>query len=47
MQCSVAHLLRELVEMTETLSRQFDPVHPAASDMILETDPLALFSVSA
>jgi hypothetical protein len=47
LQSSVAHLLRELDEMTETLSRDLDLVHTATSDVIPETDPLALFSVSA
>jgi len=47
LQRGVAYLLRESIEMTETLSRDLDLVHPAASDVILETDPLALFSVSA
>ncbi len=47
LQGSVAHLLRELVEMAEPLSSDLDLVHPATSDVILETDPLALFSVSA
>jgi hypothetical protein len=47
LQRSVAHLLRELVEMTETLSRDLDLVHAAASDVVLETQPLALFSIAA
>jgi hypothetical protein len=33
--------------MTEPLSRDLNLVHPATSDVILETDPLALLSVSA
>ncbi len=33
--------------MAETLSRDLDLVHPATSDVILETDPLALLSVPA
>jgi len=47
LQGSVAHLLRESVEMAETLSRDLDLVHPATSDVILETNPLALLSVPA
>ena len=47
LQCSVAHLFRKSVEMPETLSRDLDLVHRATSDVILETDPLALFSVPA
>jgi hypothetical protein len=43
----VPYLLRKLVEMAETLSRDLNLVHPAASDVILETDTLALFSVFA
>jgi hypothetical protein len=46
-QCSVPYLLRKFVEMAETLSRDLNLVHPATSDVILETDPLALFSVPA
>jgi hypothetical protein len=46
-QCSASHILRELVEMAETLGCDLDLVHPTTSDVILETDPLALFSVSA
>jgi hypothetical protein len=45
LQGSVAHLLRELVEMAETLSRDLDLVHPATSDVVAETQTLALFSV--
>jgi hypothetical protein len=47
LQGSVAHLLGELLEMAETLGCDLDLVHPATSDVILETDPLALFSVPA
>lgn len=47
LQCGVSHLLREPVEMTETLSRDLDFIHSAASDVVLETQPLALLSVSA
>jgi hypothetical protein len=43
----MAHLLRKFVEMAETLSRDLDLVHAATSDVILETEPLALFSVPA
>jgi hypothetical protein len=46
-QCSVPHLLRELVEMAKTLSRDLDRVHPTTSDVIRETNPLALLGVSA
>jgi len=37
LQASVSHLLRELVEMTETLSRDLDLVHATTSDVVLET----------
>ncbi len=47
LQCSVAHLLRELVEMTKTLSRDLDFVHAATSDVVPETHPLALLSIAA
>jgi hypothetical protein len=47
LQCRVSHLVRELVEMPETLSRDLDLVHAAASDVVPETHPVALFSVSA
>ena len=33
--------------MTKTLSHDLDVVHPATSDVILETDPLALLSIPA
>jgi len=46
LQCGVAHLLRKLVEMTETLSRDLNLVHPATSDVVLETHSLALLSVA-
>jgi hypothetical protein len=46
-QCSVPHLLRKLVEMAKTLSRDLDLVHPATSDVILETHTLAALSVGA
>jgi hypothetical protein len=45
-QCSVAHLVRKSVEMKEALSRDLDFVHAAASDVVLETQPLALLSVT-
>lgn len=41
LQRGVAHILRELVEMTEPLSRDLDLVHPATSDVVLETHTLA------
>lgn len=47
LQCSVAHLVRELVEMTKTLGCDLDLVHPPTSNVILETQPLTLLSVSA
>jgi hypothetical protein len=47
LQSSVAHLLRESIEMTETLSRDLDLVHPATSDVILETHAVTLFSIPA
>jgi hypothetical protein len=43
----VAHLLGESIEMAETLSRDLDPVHPATSDVVLETQPLARLTVAA
>jgi hypothetical protein len=43
----VAHLLGESIEMAETLSRDLDLVHPATSDVVAETQTLALFSVTA
>jgi hypothetical protein len=43
----VPHLVRELVEMTETLSRDLDLVHRAASDVVLETHTLVALSVGA
>jgi len=46
LQRSVSHLLRKLVEMAETLSRDLDLVHAATSHVVLETQPLTLFSVS-
>jgi hypothetical protein len=46
-QCSVPHLLRKFVEMAETLSRDLDLVHPATSDVILETYAVTLFSIPA
>ena len=46
-QSSVPYFLRALVEMTKTLSRDLDLVHPAASDVILEPHTLALLSVPA
>ena len=47
LQCSVAHLLRKSIEMTETLSRDLDLVHPATSDVVLERHTIASLSVSA
>ncbi len=47
LQCSVAHLLGELVVMTETLSRDLDLVHAATSHVVLETQPLARLTVAA
>ena len=47
LQCSVPYVLRKSIEMTETLSRYLDLVHPATSDVILETQPLAILSVFA
>jgi hypothetical protein len=41
------HLLRKLVEMAETLSRDLDLVHSTASGVVSETHPLALFSIPA
>jgi len=46
-QCSVPYLLRKSVEMTETLSRGLNLVHPATSDVVLKTQPLAFLSVLA
>ena len=45
LQCGVAHVLRELVEMAETLSRDLDLVHLATSDAIPKTQPIVLRSV--
>jgi hypothetical protein len=47
LQRSVPYLLREPVEMTETLSRDLDLVHDATSDVVSERQPLALLSVPA
>ncbi len=47
LQRCVAHLLGELVEMTETLGRDLNLVHAAALDVVLERQPLALFSIAA
>jgi hypothetical protein len=46
-QCSVSHLVREFVETAETLSRDLDLVHPATSNVVPETHPIALFSIPA
>jgi hypothetical protein len=45
LQRGMAHLLRELVEMAEPLSRDLNLVHAATSDVALETHTLALLSV--
>jgi hypothetical protein len=47
LQRRVAHLLREFVEMAETLSRNLDLVHPATSDVILQTHAVTFFSIPA
>jgi hypothetical protein len=44
---SVPHLVRELVETTETLSGDLDLVHAATSDVVLEPHTLALLSILA
>jgi hypothetical protein len=43
----VAHLLGESIEMAEILSRDLDLVHPATSDVIPETHPLAVLNIPA
>jgi hypothetical protein len=43
----VSHLVREFVETAETLSRDLDFLHPATSNVVPETHPLALFSIPA
>jgi hypothetical protein len=47
LQGSVAHLLRESIEMAEALSRDLDLVHPATSNVVFETHTLAFVSVPA
>ncbi len=47
LQCSMAHLLGESIEMSETLCCDLDFVHPATSDVALEAYPFALLSVAA
>ena len=42
LQCRLAHLVWESVEMTETLGGDLDLVHAVASDVVAETQPLAL-----
>lgn len=43
----MSYFLKELVEITETLSRDLDLVHAATSDVVLETQSLAVFSISS
>jgi len=46
LQRSVPHLLRDSIEMMETLSCDLDLIHAATSDVVPQMQPLAMLSVA-